>query len=258
MSGITISSPPAPAVSPNPAPEVQTQPTLTGGVVVTDTTPATPATLETPKLAGKFNDVAALEKAYKELESKLGQPKAADAPAAAPATTPIENAGLDLNAIAEEFTSKNGVLTDKTVESLKAKGLTVDNVKTYVDGQNAIAQQVRSEFAQIAGSEEALKATLGWAKTNIPEAEAKAYDAAVKSGDMTVAKMLWQNIVNRYQAVHGKDPKLVTGGNVPASTGVQPFENYSQVEKAMSDPRYDTDESYRQAVAQRIAASPKL
>lgn len=250
MSGLTIIDAPTPAAAPN-ASTVTTTPTVTGGVMVTGSTPAEG---EKSKLAGKFANVDELEKAYTELQKLVGTPK----PAELPVATAIETSGLDLNAIAEEYTTADGKLSDKTTSALTAKGLSVENVQQYVAGQTAIAQQVRAEFAQIAGGEEALKATLVWAKANIPEAEAKAYDAAVTNGDKTVAKMLWQSLVSRYQAIHGKEPSLVTGAVVPGTSGVEPFANYGQVTAAMNDPKYQTDEAYRQKVAKRIAASPAL
>lgn len=254
MTSVTIATPPAPAVAPNAA-TVETKPTITGGVQVVEQ-PAAPATApaETPKLAGKFADAKALEQAYIELEKKLGAPKAPEAPAT-PATTAIENAGLDLNAIAEEFTSKAGVLTEATITALKAKGLTVDNVKTYVDGQTALGKQVRAEFAEIAGGEAEMASAIEWAKSGLSKEEAQAYNDAVNNGNQTVAKMLWQNIVNKYQTANGTDPKLVSGSTIPGAQGVKTFANYDQVVVAMSDPRYATDEAYRQEVAKRIGAS---
>lgn len=261
MSGVTITTPPAPATAPN-APVVETTPTITGGVQIkegqaTQTPPV--STEEKPKLAGKFENVEALEKAYKELETKLGAPKAPEPPAK-PAAGTVEASGLDFNAIADEYTNSNGALSEATTKTLTDKGLTLETVKAFVAGQAAIAKQARAEFVQIAGSEETLTSVVEWAKdpNNIPEAEAKAYDAAVNRGDQTVAKMLWQNIVNRYQAVNGNDPKLVSGSTVPGPGGVKPFANYDQVVAAMSDPRYDSDAAYRDEVIARIARSPNL
>ncbi len=259
MASVTIQSPVAPAAAPN-APVVQTTPTITGGVMVTEapvTTAAAPAEPTVESLG--FKTPAELAKSYQELRAKMSgkveTPAAPAAPVTPPAAATIEASGLDFNAIAEEFTKANGTLTAETTAALTAKGLTVETVKTYVAGQEALGRQVRAEYAQIAGSEQALDAVRSWAPNNLPKEEVEAYTAAIERGDAVVAKMLFQNMVNKYQAVNGKDPKIVTGSVVPGSSGVEPFASWEHYLASTDNKKYATDETYRAMIAKRLAAS---
>jgi predicted transcriptional regulator len=251
------------APAPQPQAVVPENVTVTpqGGVQFTDPnasgTPPAPETLKTPEtperptwLPEKFKTPEDLAKAYGELESKLGAPKP-ETPAAQRETPPT----VDLASAAAEFLTNEGKLSDETVAALAAKGITPAEVSTYAEGQKALGAQVRAEFAQIAGGEENLKATLSWAKANLTPAEIKQYDAAIQSGNADLAKLLFQGIAARFTAAAGTNPTLLTGGNVPASGG-ETYESWDQVTRDMGDPRYKTDPAFQRKVQTKLLRSP--
>jgi hypothetical protein len=255
LTGLIVGDAPKAETLPTPPASMVDSPT--GGVMNDPSKETAPASTETPKtgserpswLPEQFKTPEDLAKAYTEIRTKMDSKATAT-----PAPKTDETPNVDMSAAEREY-AENGKVSDATLKALAAKGMTSAQVDTYFAGQAALAQQARAEFAEIAGGDDALTTTLAWAKTNLTQAEAAAYDAAVNRGDKATAKMLFQNIVNRYVAANGRDPKLVSGATVPGGTGAQPFANWAQVQEAMSKPQYKTDEAYRQQVRSRLEVS---
>lgn len=234
-----------------------TTPAAAAGTPTSDVRPA--------NLPEKFKDVGALVAAYAELEAKQsgGKPPAAvETPAAvtaAPAvsaeiTAKVETAGIDLGALSKEYTDNGGKLTDATIAALAAKGITQDQLATYVAGANAKAAEIVNTVTQAAGGPEALKAIYAWAGANVPEADLNAYNEIVKSGNVAMTQFAFNALAARYQAATGKEPVTVSG-RPAAAAGVEPFTSNAQVTTAMRDPKYKTDPAYRASVAARLAVS---
>jgi hypothetical protein len=249
----------APAPQPQAVVPTNVVETPQGGVQFTPEAPAapetpkpeTPATPERPAwLPEKFKSAEDLAKAYGELEAKLGAPKP-ETPATPPANTPT----VDLATAAVEFMQNEGKLSDETTAALAAKGITPAEVSTYVEGQKALGAQVRAQFAEIAGGEAELQATLSWAKANLTPAEIKQYDAAIQGGNADLAKLLFQGISSRFKAAAGTNPTLLSGGNVP-NQGGDTYESWDQVTRDMSDPKYKTDPAFQRKVQDKLMRSP--
>ena len=96
-----------------------------------------PAPAEEPLLAGKYKNAEELEKAYKELESKLGEKK--EETAEKPKVS--DNAQLITNA-SEEWSKAGGKLTDATKAKL-AEMSSQDLLNAYMEVQgNQPVQQI--------------------------------------------------------------------------------------------------------------------
>jgi hypothetical protein len=195
-----------------------------------------------------FKSVADLAKSYSELRKEFTKAKQSGG----------STDEVTLASAAEEFLRTEGALSDTTKAALTKKGLSVDEVETYVAGQQARSAQVRSDFAKIAGGDDKIAPVLTWAATNLAAEEAKAYEDAITSGNVPLAKMLFQNIVSKHTAAVGSNPTLVTGATVPSGGGLPPFDNWSQVTAEMSKPEYKTDQAFRDKIAKRLAISTKL
>ena len=201
-------------------------------------------------ILGKYKTQADLEAAHVALEKKLGEKTVTPEQA----REAVEKAGLDIAAITQEYATNKGVLSDKTIKALEAKGITPETVNTYVNGLKAQSTQMRQEFAQLAGSEEALKSVLEWAATSGDPTAVKAYNDAIDSGNVTVAKLALQVLGNSYNEAVGTDPALLNG-DASADSGVQPYTSPSQVTAAMRDSRYADDPEYRKTVERRLERS---
>jgi capsid assembly protein len=234
------------------------------GSVVVD--PASvPVVAEKPVAKPTYEE---LEKSYTELRQKMskdGAPAKEEAKPVVPDATPLTTeqatkvateAGLDLSKLEAEYTANGGKLTEESLKALEAKGLSRDQVSNYIKGQEAIATQLRTDFTTIAGGEAELKAVLTWAHSNLSEAESKAYNDALDSGNVSLAKIMMEGITSRYVAVNGRDPNFLGGGNAARGGDVRPFQSNAEIAAAFSDPRYKNgDKAYHAEVKARMAAT---
>ena len=211
---------------------------------------------EPPKLAGKFASKEELEKAYLELEKKLGSPKKEEAPvdpsqvAQGKAEEIAKDAGLDINQM-QQWYSQNGQLSEEHYNALEKSGIPKEIVDQYIAGQEAQAEKYRDSIISKVGGQDSFSAMAEWAKVNMSEQEIAAYNKATSSADMAVVENAVLGLAYRYQSAVGKDPKLL-GGQAAGSSG---FQSVAQLTEAMKDPRYEKDPAYRKDVQNRLANS---
>lgn len=212
---------------------------------------------EPSRLAGKFTSPEELERAYLELERKLGQQPAQDKPQAqangmteAKAAELVQNAGLDIDAMTNYY-NQNGELTADHYAALEKAGIPKAFVDQYIDGVQASANQIREGILGKVGGAEAFQGMSQWAQANMTPAELDAYNRAVDSTDMTVVENAVLGLAYRYQQAMGRDPRLLGGGAASPSG----FQSVAQLVEAMKDPRYEKDHAYRKEVQDRLARS---
>lgn len=210
---------------PTPAPAANIVETATGVQVQLPTDAAPANTPERPTwLPEKFKSVEDMAKAYAELETKLGQPKPDEAPAA----------------------------TQKPTEKPAAETPAPDKpAETPAVDQAALTGAV----AEAVGGAAQIAPVLEWAKTGLEPAVAAAYNAAVDSGNPALVKLAAAQVMAAYTAANGSAPTLVKVGEVVKSGDVQPFASNAQVVEAMRDKRYAKDPAYRAQVEKRVMAS---
>lgn len=211
----------------------------------------------TPELIlGKFKSQEDLIAAYTELEKKASKPadKPADKAPEGDAKEAVENAGLDFDSLVTEFQTA-GKLSEESLASLEAKGISRQTVDNYVRGQVALAGQLAGQMAEAVGGQESLTGLLEWARTGLPKADIDAYNAVVDSGNVSGALLALRGIQAQHAASVGQEPTLVTGTTVPTVSGVTPFRSNAEVVAAMRDARYASDPAYRATVAKRLEVS---
>ncbi len=212
-------------------------------------------------LPEKFATPEDMAKAYAELSSKLGNPDATKANAAADAaqataaseadaTKAVAQAGLNMDSLRAEF-AETGDLKPETYEKFKAAGIPEEVVKGYIEGQKAVANQYTESVKAVAEGQ--FDTMAAWAATNLTPAELTAYNKAVDSGDADIAKLAVAGVYQKFVAANGKDPSLVNGANSDGKGDV--FESTRQVTEAMRDKRYKTDPAFRKAVQDKLARS---
>lgn len=235
-------------------------------------------------IAGKFKTQEDLIKAYKSLESKLGQPageasaeegseepegseaplqmgsrdgedEAGEETEARSSEDEDEGSGLDLSSYSEEF-AQNGELSDGSFEALEKAGIPRQMVEAYIAGIGAIQQTRAQELYASAGGETEFKAMVEWGTANLPQQQQDAFNAAVSSavssGDMTQAAMLVQAVKAQMGA---GEPQLLNANSGNAPGGAEPFSSRSDMANAMRDPRYSKDPAYVAEVQARLAVS---
>jgi len=208
-------------------------------------------------LPEKFKTVEDFAASYKELESKVGKPAETPAPATDEAAQKaIADAGIDMAALTKEYAENKGVLSQATLDSLKAKGVPPETVASYVKGQEARAEVYTGKLAATVGGPENMKAIFEWAALNVSKAEIEAFNATMMSFNEPMAALALQGLSARYTQAVGSQPRLVTGSPVAGDSGVKPFASNAEVIAAMSDKRYKNgDAAYHAEVERRMAAT---
>lgn len=226
------------------------------------------------RYAGKFKSAEDLEKAYKELEKKLGQKDEAStqedgAESEAESTDEPTPEGEDVSETAkfiqeasEEYFSNSNQLKPETVQKLKE--LPSDQlIDAYLELQKntTIQQQELSDSDATAilnsvGGESAYNETLAWAADNLKPEEVAAFDNVVNSGNKDAIFFAVQALNQRYQDAVGFEGKRVSGKSVKNT--VKGFRSQAELARAISDPKYRNDPAYRMDVEQRLAASGDL
>jgi Phage T7 capsid assembly protein len=203
-----------------------------------------------PPILGKFQTQADLEKAYTELETKLGGGKPAEAPKAITDT--------ELTEYSSEF-ANSGALSEASYAKLEARGLNKTVVNAYIAGQKAATEQALQSVYQTVGGAESYKAASEWAAGALPPAELDAYNKTMRSGDMGAIQSAVAGLHARYTVAGGKAPNApqqrVYGSQAPANNGVQAFTSADEVALAMAHPAYKSNPAYRELVARRMAAT---
>ena len=222
---------------------------------------------EGKKLAGKFEDAEALEKAYIELQSKLGEPKEEKAEVKEEKTEAKEEVKEEpkeeepdyefLDKLWEE--SKNEKYSDDLLDKLNdMKPADVAqlylNYRSGVDTEpQELTQEQASDLQKSVGGEKQYNTMLQWASNNFDEAEISRYDKVMESGDPDAAYFAVQALAAKYNDGVGVEGKMLTGK--PAKSSGDEFRSQAEVVRAMSDPRYEKDPAYRQDVYDKLERS---
>ena len=221
---------------------------------------------EGKKLAGKFEDAEALEKAYIELQSKLGEPKEEKAEVKEEKTEAKEEVKEEpkeepdyefLDKLWEE--SKNEKYSDDLLDRLNdMKPADVAqlylNYRSGVDTEpQELSQEQATDLQNSVGGEKQYNTMLQWASSNFDEAEISRYDKVMESGDPDAAYFAVQALAAKYNDGVGVEGKMLTGK--PAKSDGDEFRSQAEVVRAMSDPRYEKDPAYRQDVYDKLERS---
>ena len=216
----------------------------------------------TPKeelIAGKFKSQEDLLKAYQELESKLGQPKEAEAPKEeaseeTKAETASEAAGFNVTAYEKEY-AETGSLSEKSYADLEKKGFTKQQVDQYIQGQTAYAESVKSNIYNSVGGQEKYVELINWVSQNMTEDVINDYNAAVDSLDQQKVLRNLEYMKLKYDQQAPQQTRRLEGD--ATGGGMQPFADKNQWQKAMTDRLYGKDAKYTKMVDQRYLASRK-
>ena len=215
-------------------------------------------------LAGKYKDPKDLEKAYAELEKKLGEKSNEVSKEPESKTEPKEEAPKDtepnvLDQLWEE--GSNNKLTPETFDKIK-KMDPVDVAKMAMQQRSQAQQTPQSrEFTEndvqqiqgLVGGQETYNNMMGWAAENVSEQEINFFDAVMDKGDPLAAYFAVQSMALKYQDSVGKDGQMIRGKAPKASNDV--FNSQQELIEAQSDPRYANDEAYQEAILQKLARS---
>ena len=221
---------------------------------------------EAQLLAGKFKDAEELEKAYIELQGKLGKPteekedtsqelEIEKEPEEEEETEEVDASFLDR--LWDEAQDK---FTDKTLKELvdmDPKDLASMHLDYRSKNQQIqITDQQVQHLKGIAGGDEGYNDMMGWAKKSLGKQEIDMYDSVMEKGEPTACFFAVQALKYRFDDASGVEGEMLTG-KAPSSKG-DVYKSQAQVIEAMNDPRYENDPAFRKEVADKLERSTDL
>ena len=232
-------------------------------------------------LAGKYDSAQALEKAYIELQKKLGE----DGKEAVPPESQVETeqeevlqetpeeepqevspAAELITSASDEYYKNDGKLTPETLEKFSSMS-SQDLVKAYLEVQGNLPQNSNEDLGDIsdatvnevknyAGGEQAYQDMVNWASDNLDSKSIEAFDSIINTGSVDAIKLAVNGLKSQYQNAVGYEGTMVTGKAPQTSKDV--YRSQQELVAAMSDRRYDRDPAYRQDVIEKLARSDNL
>ena len=226
-------------------------------------------------LAGKYKDAQELEKAYVELQKKLGDKGTGDSSEARNSEDSEEvesEEGSENEDEADVETSKDGFLDQLWEEAIGDKDYSEETLEelSKMDAADIadmhlryrqqveenipeITEQQVTELKDVAGGEQQYGEMLQWAKDSLNPQEIQMFDAVMERGDPLAAFFAVRSLAYRYEDALGRDGRMITG-TAPSGDGSQ-FNSQAEVVEAMSDPRYDRDPAFRQKIMKKLERS---
>ena len=239
-------------------------------------------------LAGKYKSVQDLEKAYKELQTKLSRgesvaPESEDDSSADDSEAEAEDEeddkpagdarelygdliGGKLEEAQIDFQDMNvrwqqtGTLEAGDYEQLAEAGFNRDMVDAYLSGlqykqtqDTALSVKEVASIKESLGGEGEYSKMIEWAAANLSADEVEGFNQIINTQPMAAVKMAITGLHARYSAVEGREPKLI-GGRAPKGS-TDKFESTAQLVAAMSDPKYSTDPAYQRKVQEKLSRS---
>ena len=216
--------------------------------------------------AGKYKDAQELEKAYVELQKKLGEGEETEVAEEQPEEKPKLSEGASLITDATDEYFKNGnKLSEDTMQKFASMS-SQDLIKAYLEVQSdpqyqsvnaepapAITDSEINQIKNSAGGEQAYANIINWSKSNLDKSAISAFDQVVETGSIEAIKLAVSGLKAQYDSANGVEGRMVTG-KAPTKSG-DVFRRQQELVAAMNDPRYDRDPAYRQDIIEKLDRS---
>ena len=229
-------------------------------------------------LAGKYENAQQLEKAYIELQKKMGsgaEEKGEEAETSTEdKTDEVPESPIEITPTVEAITlatdeyTRTGELSQETLSKFNEMS-SKDLVDTYMDmyakakelgfedpGQSQSVELTDAQVNSIhnsVGGEANYNRMLDWASSNLDQTTLTSFDNMVQMGDQNQIQLAINGIKAQYDNANGYEGRMLQG-KAPQTSG-DVFRSQAEVVKAMSHPDYDSDPAYRQDVIDKLARS---
>ena len=225
-------------------------------------------------LAGKYKNAEELEKAYIELEKKLGEKSGADSqeessdePEAEQKTEtdqkpPDSSEYAYLDDLWDQAAGEKGEVSKELIDkisNMSAQEIAQQYLNWRADAATKyipkpdMSQQDVDQLKNVVGGEANYKNMLQWAQSNLSEREIQMFDSVMQQGDVNSAFFAINSLANKYQDTVGYEGKMLTGA--APKGGKDTYRSQQELVDAMGDKRYDNDPAYRQDVMDKLARS---
>ena len=216
---------------------------------------------EEQMLAGKFKDAEELEKAYIELQRKLGAPNDSEEQEELRETEATEEGETEytkeqwISEAAAEW-NETGSLSEETLEQI-AEMDPADLASAFMQMQGGAAEDLsESETAAIksvGGGEEGYEQLVSWVAETMPPEYVESFNNLCNTGDAYSIQLAVAGMRAAYEQQNGYEGRMLTGDAPEARPDA--FRSHAEVMQAMSDPRYDSDPAYRNDVFTKLERS---
>ena len=217
--------------------------------------------------AGKYKSAQELEKAYMELQSKLGEQEKGETEVAEkePEDKPTLSEGATLiTSASDEYYANGNKLSPETLQKFSSMSsqdlinayMEVQQLPEYQQAQQTPVEITDAQVNQIknaAGGEAAYSNIINWAKSNLEAEQINAFDDVVNTGSVQAINLAVAGLKAQYDNANGVEGRMVTG-KAPTNSG-DVFRSQQELVAAMNDPRYDRDPAYRQDVVDKLDRS---
>ena len=229
-------------------------------------------------LAGKYKNAEDLEKAYVELQKKLGGEGTEDSETTSETevsetdevseekeeTTEDSPALALVNEAAAEYWDNDQSLSEDTIAKLGEMSGS-DLLSAYLQAQQAnpvdqapattqdLTTQDIAEVKSAAGGEKEYGELVQWAADNLDRSDVESFDELISSGNVGAIKLAVNGLKAQYESVNGYEGTMLSGK--PPTTSKDVFRSQAEVVAAMSDERYDKDPAYRQDLIEKLDRS---
>ena len=221
-------------------------------------------------LAGKYKDAAELEKAYVELQKKLGSKEEptenveqTSATEDETEETTLSDGASLISSANDEYYANDGKLSEETLNKFSDMS-SKELVEAYLEVQNTDAFKNQGEVADLsdadintiknfAGGDTQYDNIIAWANTNLDAQSQEAFDSIVNTGSVDAIKIAVSGLKSQYEAANGFEGKMYTGKAPKGNTDV--FRSQAELVAAMNDKRYDRDPAYRQDIIEKLDRS---
>ena len=219
------------------------------------------------RLAGKYENAQELEKAYIELEKKIGEKDATESSTNTEekAEETTEEKADDEEAVSvldKLWDERDAGFSDETLTEL-AKTNPGELAKLHLryraqqlqqeEAAKGLSDSDIAELKGLVGGEQDYQGLISWAETSLTKDEQDMYDTVMDRGDKLACYFAVQALMARYKDAVGTDGKLIQGK--PPSSGGNSFRSQAELVKAMSDPRYERDPAYRADIQEKLQRS---
>ena len=218
-------------------------------------------------LAGKYRDAEELERAYIELQKKLGsrnqeeegvEEEYEQEDSEEEESTEAPDYSF-LERLAEE--AETGEFSEELVAQLDQMSAR-DIAEMFLEyRENAPepeqVQQISDDdldyYYNMVGGQDQYQNMIGWAAQNLTPEEVQAFDQVIERGDPFSVYFAVQALNYRFMNDEGFEGELLTGR--ASRSGGDVFRSTAELVRAMDDPRYDNDPAYRADIEAKLERS---
>lgn len=140
-----------------------------------------------------------------------------------------------------------GELSEETRKLIDENGLG-KHIDMLVEGHRAIQQKNDQEIFSVVGGQESYQELQEWGANHMNKDEQEAFNEALFSGNMNLAKLAVQGLKAKYVAENGKSPDRVIEGGGSANEASRPFSSVHEYIVETQTLKYKQDPEFRAQV----------